>query len=84
MVIIMHFSVLRGYCKFRNSQSGVKSGTRLAGDPCAGDRPKLSVEMIVELSLFGQCYVRRVVISALNWLVSHIEIPFQVSGSGFS
>ena len=69
MVIIMQFSALRGYCKFRN---------------CTGDHPYLSVEMIVELSLLGQCYVRRVVISALDWLVSHVEIPFQVSGSGFS
>ena len=41
MVIIMHFSVLRGYCKFRNSRhSGVKSGTRSAGDPFAEGRLK--------------------------------------------
>ena len=52
--------------------------------PCAGDRPKLSVEMIVELSLFRQCYVRRVVFSAFDWFVSRIEIPFQVVRSGFS
>ena len=33
----------------QNRLSGVDNGIGLAGDPCAGDHLKLSVEMIVEL-----------------------------------
>ena len=68
----------------QNRLSGVDNGIRLAGDPLHRGPPKLGVEMIIELSLLRQCYVRRVVFLAFDWFVSSIEIPFQVVRSKFS